>query len=209
MSDDSFYSDGPYALVVEAVDRIGTMFVPEWESGLLEPAKQRDDLYKQAERRLVHWLIDGQVGAVTLDEDGGYAAIEFWRFSKPYFRIDPAKSRFSWGENEWAALLISRRDLAAAIGRIRPAVARKSITYDWRRMVCTMWIAALENPDLRTQQKLIGRVQQIYGNRTDMHPDEKELRPVARLIICHLGDRRLSREVSGEESSSDGSSGSA
>ena len=41
---DSFYSDGPYASVIEAVDRIGTEFVAEWQPGLLGPAKQRDDL---------------------------------------------------------------------------------------------------------------------------------------------------------------------
>ena len=206
---DNLYSDGPYSTVVEVIELIGTTFVTGWKSGVGEPEKQSDDLYQVAESRLVRWLIDGQVGAVTIDEDGAYKPIETWRFSKPYFKINLAKSSFSWGENEWADLLVSRRDLAAAIARIRPGTARKSVTYDWREIVSLMWIVALENPELRTQAKLIGRVQQIYGDRTDLQPGDKELRPIARTILHHLGNRVLSRGVSGQESSSDEDAASA
>lgn len=198
-------SFGDYLCLVDAADLVGSRLIEDWRRTDLNQlgklrAESNDvaawDRVETASKRIFEWLVGGRVRALGQDEEGAYTDLDRQRLSKPFFRIDIPRSQFAWAPEEWDVIFIGRSDLARFLDTLRPSTGRKPITYDWCEICCLAWQLALDDLALRKQSALVAAIQDRYHLLYDQHPDEKELRDLARTIIDHLGSRILSREVS-------------
>jgi len=201
-------SFGDYLCLADATDLIGSKLIDDWRrTDLDELGKPRAeannvaawDRAETASKRIFEWLVGGRLRAFGQDDEGAYTDLDRQRLSKPFFRIDIPRSQFTWAPEEWDVLFIGRSDLTRFLDTLRPSTARKSVTHDWREICCLAWQLALDDLTLRKPSALVAAVQDHYHLMHDQHPDEKDLRDLARIIIGHLGNRTLSREVSEPE----------
>lgn len=196
-------SFGDYLCLSDAADQIGTAKVAGWKRNDLDQIGNSQDAsndieaWDRAERvetRLTEWVVGGLLPAFGLDDQGAYFELDRTRLSKPYFKLEIARSQFAWAPGEWDAIFIGKSALTQLLNAGVKSSPRKSQIFDWKEVTSLAWELASEYPELRTSPKLIGAVQDRYSETHDNSPDEKELRSLARRIIEFLGDRTLSRD---------------
>jgi hypothetical protein len=207
---------GRYMRPRTALTRIGRSFYPEtWNDADIESLaqaregatdKEAWDRANRAERRLESMISGGELRAFGHDDEDTLHELGPDRTTTPWFKIRALQDSFLAFPDQWHTLSVDGTALEEQLAKASGKRPRKKQTFEWFPVVNEAWRFALEEQDLpRTQACLIGHLQEWYFRTVDRDsaPHEKELSRLAKVVIDHLGNRTLSKEVSSTISSSD------
>lgn len=198
-------SFGDYLCLHDAAEKIGSQIIPRWNKSDIDKLSDttRNSAARERAEAVHEWLIamlmGGMVRAFGRDHEGRYCSLERDRLSAPFFDINIPRSEFLWTPEDWDIIFISKPDLESRLNSLRRSKPRETVLYDWREISCLAWKLALDDINLRKTNRLMASVQLHFSLKTQMEPDQKDLRDLANDIIRHLGDRVLSRGGSAEK----------